>query len=183
MEGLLVLAGVVLGWLLGVGTQLWRDRRQARIALTLVHNELLGNIAQLDLAHRTGIEEDGTLRPSHWYKRWRLSRTAWEQHGAVALSGLGEDGIWALQEAYHALDAAELLLEEAREGVIAVREVDLSAPENAALAARAASADADSRERLGIQLAALRKAHDAVDRKLGLADDAAGLNAQSDRSG
>jgi hypothetical protein len=38
------------------------------------------------------------------------------------------DAAWKVQDAYHALDAAELLLEAAREGVIALRGADLSAP-------------------------------------------------------
>jgi hypothetical protein len=50
MEVLIAIGLIVLGWGLGVGTQIWRDRRQARIALMLIHNELLGSIAQLDLA-------------------------------------------------------------------------------------------------------------------------------------
>lgn len=62
---LIAFGGVVLGWVLGAGTQLLRDRRQAQIALMLIHNELIGNIAQLDLAQTQGIEDEGVYL-SHW---------------------------------------------------------------------------------------------------------------------
>ena len=49
--------------------QVLRDRRQATIALALVQNELLGNVAQLELTLEWGAEEEG-VRPSSWLKRW-----------------------------------------------------------------------------------------------------------------
>jgi hypothetical protein len=128
IEGLFALGGVALGWLCGAATQIWRDRGQARIALTLVHNELLGNIAQIDLAQRMGIDEHGTIQLSHWYRRWRLSRRAWDQHGPIVLGKLDDRAAFAVQGAYHALDAAELLNDASREAVIAVRDVKLSDP-------------------------------------------------------
>jgi hypothetical protein len=157
MEALTAFGGIALGWVLGAGTQIWRDRRQARIALTLVHNELLGIIAQLDLAMRTGANAK-PLRTSHWYKRWKLSRTAWEQQGAVAMLDLDGDEAWEIHNAYHALDAAELLFEETREAVIALGEavgnlgdpkIASSNPQEAATFARL---DAEAREKLGIQI-------------------------------
>jgi hypothetical protein len=165
MEALLVAFGVVLGWVLAEGTQLLRDRREAHMALVLVHNELLGNIAQLDLARRTSTdEEQPELR--RWFKRWRLSRAAYDRQGALALTRLDADGVAILQDAYHALDAAGLLLDEAREGVIAAGGLDLSAPENADALARVMRADAQAREKLGIQIDALVQAQDVVNRAL-----------------
>ena len=168
MEGLFALGGVALGWLLGVGTQIWRDRRQERIALSLLHNEVLGNIAQLDLARRMGVDASGTIQLSHWERRWRLSRQAWDRHGATAMGALDDDAIAAVQDSHHALDAAELLLEEGREAVIAVRELELTTGDNAAAVDRVETEDAGRRERLGVQLDALHKAHEAIDQKLGL---------------
>lgn len=162
---LIAFGGVVLGWVLGAGTQLLRDRRQAQIALMLIHNELIGNIAQLDLAQTQGIEDEGVYL-SHWSRRWRLSRSAWDQQGAMALTRLDADAALKVQDAYHALDPAELLLEAAREGVIAVRGADLSAPENADAVAQLAATDAESREKLGVQLKALFEAEEAVNRAL-----------------
>jgi hypothetical protein len=163
---LIAFGGVVLGWVLGAATQLLRDRRQAQIALMLIHNELIGNIAQLDLAQNAGVDEDDRVHLSHWARRWRLSRSAWDQQGAMALTRLDADAAWKVQDAYHALDAAELLLEAAREGVIALRGADLPAPENADAVARLATTDAESREKLGVQLRALFEAEEALNRAL-----------------
>jgi hypothetical protein len=163
---LIAFGGVVLGWILGAGTQYLRDRRQAQIALMLINNELIGNIAQLDLAQNAGIDEDGRVHLSHWARQWRLARNAWDQQGGTALTLLGGDAARKVQNAYHALDAAELLLEAAREGVIALRGADLSAPENADAVAQLATTDAESREKLGVQLRALFEAEKAVTQAL-----------------
>jgi hypothetical protein len=162
---LIAFGGVALGWVLAAGTQLLRDRRQAEIALMLVNSELIGNIAQLDLARRPSGDE-GEVHLSHWYKRWKLSRAAYDQQGALALMRLDAEGVAKVQDGYHALDAAELLLEEAREGVTAVRGADLSAPENAEAVARLVEFDATSRAKLRIQLNALVEAQRVVNRAL-----------------
>lgn len=173
MDALIGLSGVVLGWGLGAGTQIWRDRRQAKIALTLIHNEILGNIAQLDLALTSGAD-GAPPRPSHWYKRWKLSRTAWEQQGAVGMVLLDGNDAWKIHGAYHALDAADLLFDEAREGVVALGQAvgDLSSPDIAKRNPEAfemfTRLDADSRRKLQVQLEALHDAHDVLDRHLRL---------------
>lgn len=175
MEALFAFGGIVLGWVLGAGTQLWRDHRHARIALTLIHNEIVGNIAQLELARN----EDADLeprRPSHWYKRWKLSHTAWNQQGAIAMLRLDGNDAWTVHEAYHALDAADVLLQQAREGIIALGEAvgnlgDRSVAENnPGPAADFAAFDAECRERIGTQLSVLHAAHALLDRHLGLDD-------------
>ena len=150
MEALIAFGGVVLGWLLGAGTQIVRDRRQAAIALALVQNELLGNVAQLELALEWGVEEEG-VRPTSWLKRWKLSRMAWEQHGPAAMT---------------LLDAAELLFDEAREAVAEIKQVDLVAPENAARVREIAALDAEARKKLELQIRALWDAAEVVDRPL-----------------
>jgi hypothetical protein len=167
MEALIALGGVALGWGLAAGTQIWRDRRQARIALNLVHNELLGNIARLDLARRGG-DDDEPPSPSHWYKRWKLSRTAWDQHGGAAMQLLDKEAAMCVQDAYHALDAAELLFEEARDAVAEFASADRPTTELVEFAAAFARLDTASREKIGIQLAALERAHAALDRRLRL---------------
>jgi hypothetical protein len=162
---LIALGGVLLGWALAAGTQILRDRRQAQLALMLVHNELLGNTAQLDLAQRPDPEGED-LRLSRWMRRWRLSRAVWDQQGAMALSLLDADAVRKVQDAYHALDAAEIALEEAREGVIAVKGIDLSAPENAEAVAALAAADAETRERLEFHATAMLEAAETLNRAL-----------------
>lgn len=156
---------MLLGWLLGAGTQFLRDRRQAQIALMLVGNELIGNIAQLDLAQRLGADDHG-VHTSHWLRRWRLSRTAYDQQGAMAFTLLDAEDIAKLQDAYHALDAAELLLEAAREGVIELHGTDPRQPRTWTRALTSLEVDAESREKLGIQLDAPFKAHEVVNRAL-----------------
>lgn len=173
MEAFIALSGVVLGWILGTATQALRDRRSARIALMLIHNELLGDIAQLDLAASEG-DAEAVPAPSHWYRRWKLSRAAWDQQGSIAMLRLEGDDAWKVYEAYHALDASQLLLDGTREGVVALGEAvgNLADPSvraaNPAAAAQFLSADADSREGLRNQLAALHAAHAVLDRHLGI---------------
>ena len=173
VEALVAFGGILLGWGLGAGTQMLRDRRQTRVALALIHNELLGTIAQLDLAAQADAPGLG-LRPARWYKRWKLARTAWDQHGAVAMLSLDADDATKVHAAYHALDAAELLFEEAREAVIALgqavgnlADVDV-ASQNPEAATQFAELDARAREKLETQLTALHEAHDVLDSRLGL---------------
>jgi hypothetical protein len=165
LEALIAFGGVVLGWLLGAGTQIVRDRRQAAIALALVQNELLGNVAQLELALEWGVEEEG-VRPTSWLKRWKLSRMAWEQHGPAAMTLLDAADAWKVHQAYHALDAAELLFDEAREAVAELKQVDLVASENAARVREIAALDAEARKKLELQIRALWDAAEVVDRPL-----------------
>lgn len=173
MDAGIALGGVVLGWVLGAGTQWWRDRRQATIALTLIHNELLGNIAQLDLALTSGAGVTPP-QPSHWYKRWKLSRTAWEQQGGVAMLLLNGEDAWKVHAAYHALDAGELLFEETREAVVALGRAvgNLGDPEivklNPVPAKQFADLDAEARRKLGIQLDQLHESHEVLDHNLRL---------------
>ena len=172
MEVVIAFGGIVLGWILGAATEMWRESKRARIALMIIHNELLGNMAQLDLALRADVDEPP--QPSRWYKRWKLTRTAWEQQGALAMLRLDGEDAWTVHGAYHALDASELLFDEAREGVVALGQAvgNLGDPAiaaaNPAAAEQFASLDALSREKLRIQLDALSAAHQVLDRHLGL---------------
>jgi hypothetical protein len=95
---------------------------------------------------------------------------------------LSADDALAVHGAYHALDASELLLDEAREGVTALGQSvgNLADAEVAALhpdaAAQFARLDAESRQRLENQLDALWAAHAVLDRRLSLDDASRGAS-------
>lgn len=68
MDALVAFAGVVLGWVLAVGTQTWRESLKARDAARIIEAELAANLWFVEHDERRPIE-----------------RRAWEAYGMAML--------------------------------------------------------------------------------------------------
>ena len=95
--------GILLGWFLGVATQMWMERRTARRAGKLITTELMANASTLERTAKTSIQQ--------WGDKPTVSTEAWKAHAMNVLAILNEDEAQRLLEAYHALGNAQRMID------------------------------------------------------------------------
>lgn len=103
MDLLITFAALLVGWGLGFGSQLWREKREARNAARIVYAELQSNLAKVETCHDTG----------EWDEESGFQRTAWETYGLVLLRVLDNVTLNELTRAYHLLNMIEPYLPDA----------------------------------------------------------------------
>jgi hypothetical protein len=96
-------AGILLGWLLSLASQVWIERRTARRAGRLVTIELMANASTLKHAAETPVRR--------WGERPMIRTTAWESQAMTVQAILNEDEAKTLMEAYHGLSNAQRIFD------------------------------------------------------------------------
>jgi hypothetical protein len=100
----LALGGILLGWLLGVGQQIWRERREAMLAGRILSMELASNLAAIEVPMKDRDWDAGRMQ--------QLSQKAWEAHGLVALRILDLREAQLLTLAYNAVPHVNSMLRQ-----------------------------------------------------------------------
>jgi hypothetical protein len=101
VEALIALGGVALGWLLGLGSAVLRDRRQARIAAHMIQVELMMNQAELRRLRQIGFWGGAPEGPR---------RTAWEAHAGNLIPAADARTMDLLVRSYTAFDRVAAIL-------------------------------------------------------------------------
>jgi hypothetical protein len=102
VEALIALGGVALGWLLGIGRQVMRDRRQARIAARVIQVELFVNQSELKRLRKMGFWGGAPGGPR---------RSAWDAYGGNLVPIADARTMDLLVQSYMAFDRVAAILE------------------------------------------------------------------------
>lgn len=103
MEVATAFAGIILGWALGLASQVWMEKRRARRAARLVTIELLKNGVVLDTARTKAVYD--------WVARPGLQTSVWEAHATDVLGLLGDQETETVQRAYIGLGDAQRVVD------------------------------------------------------------------------